>query len=99
MKDETTTTTGKPEPLLNLRGLSEALGLSRITLWRIKAAGFIPAAIDLGRNATRYRLSDVVQALNERRGEILAVMDANNAQKKNRKAKANRVRQSNQESR
>ena len=49
--------------LLTTEDVTDALGVSRTTVWRLVKAGTLPAPIKLGPQCNRWRESDIEAAL------------------------------------
>ena len=46
---------------LTVNQVAERYGVSKHSIWRWKNEGRIPAAVQLGPNCTRWRLSDLIE--------------------------------------
>jgi predicted DNA-binding transcriptional regulator AlpA len=61
-----------PERLLSARELAEVLGTPVEQIWQMRKDGVIPVAAQVSPRRTRFRLSDVIRALNDRARETAA---------------------------
>jgi len=48
-------------PYLSVEQVANRYGVSTDSIWRWKREGRFPAAVSIGRNCTRWRLSDLIE--------------------------------------
>ncbi|WP_445428005.1 helix-turn-helix transcriptional regulator [Alishewanella sp. HL-SH05] len=53
--------------LLTLKQISELVGLSRASIWRLRTSGDFPKGISLTRHSIRWSLADIEEWLNSKK--------------------------------
>lgn len=67
------------EKYISAAEISEAFGISEVTIWRWKSLGYLPSSYKLGRQ-TRWKLSELQQWIAEKQREINSGLTNENAQ-------------------